>query len=275
MLVLTEVADQVATVTLNRPDSRNALSGALTSELDDVISDLDGRDDVACMILTGADPAFCAGVDLKALSTESRSEQQERQSGPLAHLSFLPPHETPVIGAINGPTVTGGLELALCCDFLVASERARFADTHARVGAMPGAGLTIRLPQLIGIDRARRMSFTGDFIDAATAFAWGLVVEVVPHESLLSRARELAAAVVSIPSDNIREIRRMYEAMSALAGDEAWRAESAWSRRWMADRFDQSRLADERERIMARGRAQNTGGRGSGGGAGDGDGAAG
>jgi enoyl-CoA hydratase len=259
MLVVTEVADKVATVTLNRPEARNALSGALTSELDDVITELDDRDDVACMILTGADPAFCAGVDLKALSTEPRSEQQERQSGPLAHLGFLPPHETPVIGAINGPTVTGGLELALCCDFLIASERARFADTHARVGAMPGAGLTIRLPQLIGIDRARRMSFTGDFIDAATALAWGLVVEVVPHEALLPRARELAAAVVSIPADNVREIRRMYDAMSALAGEEAWLEESRWSRRWMADHFDQSRLVGERERIMARGRAQNTG----------------
>jgi enoyl-CoA hydratase len=259
MLVRTEVGDRVATVTLNRPEARNALSGALTSELDDVITELDDRSDVGCIILTGADPAFCAGVDLKALSTEPRDAQQERQSGPMAHLGFLPPHETPVIGAINGPTVTGGLELALCCDFLIASERARFADTHARVGAMPGAGLTIRLPQLIGIDRARRMSFTGDFIDAATALTWGLVTEVVPHAALLPRARELAAAVVSIPSDNVREIRRMYEEMSALAGEEAWVAEAQWSRRWMAERFDQSRLVGERERIMARGRAQNTG----------------
>ncbi len=259
MLILTEVADEVATVTLNRPEARNALSGALTSELDDVITELDGREDVACIILTGADPAFCAGVDLKALSSEPRAVQRERQSGPMAHRGFLPPHETPVIGAINGPTVTGGLELALCCDFLIASERARFADTHARVGAMPGAGLTIRLPQLIGLDRARRMSFTGDFIDAATALAWGLVAEVMPHEALLPRARELAAAVVSIPSDNVREIRRMYTAMSALTDEEAWTAEAAWSRRWMAERFDQSRLVGERERIMARGRAQNTG----------------
>jgi enoyl-CoA hydratase/carnithine racemase len=259
MLILTEVADRVATVTLNRPEARNALSNALTAELDDVITELDGRADVACIILTGADPAFCAGVDLKALSSEPRADQQQRQSGPMAHLGFLPPHETPVIGAINGPTVTGGLELALSCDFLIASERARFADTHARVGAMPGAGLTLRLPQLIGIDRARRMSFTGDFVDAATALAWGLVAEVVPHEALLPRAREVAAAVVSIPSDNVREIRHMYEAMSALAGEEAWTAEAAWSRRWMAERFDQSRLVGERERIMARGRAQNTG----------------
>ena len=259
MLVLVEVADGVGTVTLNRPEARNALSTALMRDLEEAVAELDARDDVACMVLTGADPAFCAGVDLKALATEERTDQQERQRRPLAHHGFLPPHDTPVIGAINGATVTGGLEVALNCDFLIASDRARFADTHARVGAMPGAGLVVRLPQLIGVDRARRMSFTGDFIDAQTAYDWGLVTEVVPHERLLPRAREIAAGVVSIPQDNIREVRRMYEEIGALSGLEAWDAEAAWSRRWMEARFDQTRLAGERERIMARGREQSTG----------------
>ena len=258
MLVLVEVADGIGTVTLNRPEARNALSGALTRELEQAVTELDARDEVACMVLTGADPAFCAGVDLKALATDEGVNDPDRLRQPLSHFGFLPPHETPVIGAINGATVTGGLELALNCDFLIASERARFADTHARVGAMPGAGLTIRLPQVVGVDRARRMSFTGDFVDAQTASDWGLVAEVVPHERLLQRAREIAAAVVSIPSDNIREIRRMYEQIGALSDREAWDAEAAWSRRWM-QRFDQTRLAGERERIMARGRAQSTG----------------
>ena len=88
---------------------------------------------------------------------------------------------------------------------------------------------------------------------------WGLVVEVVPHESLLARARELAATMASIPAEYVRELRRMYDEIGALAGQEAWRAESAWSRKWMAERFDQSRLATERETIIARGRAQTTG----------------
>jgi enoyl-CoA hydratase len=258
-VVLVDVADQIGTITLNRPEARNAISGQLTRELDQAVLDLDARDDVACIILTGADPAFCAGVDLKALASENRDNQMDRQSGPIAHFGFLPPHETPVLGAINGATVTGGLEIALNCDFLIASERARFADTHARVGAMPGAGLIVRLPQLVGADRARRMSFTGDFIDAPTALAWGLVVEVVPHERLLERAREIATGVASIPRENVREIRRMYDAIGALAGEAAWQAESDWSRRWMQERFDQSRLATERENIMARGRAQSTG----------------
>ena len=258
-VVLVEVADHIGMITLNRPEARNAISGQLTRELDQAVADLDSREDVSCMVLTGADPAFCAGVDLKALASEPRQDQVDRQSGPTADFGFLPPHETPVIGAINGATVTGGLEIALNCDFLIASERARFADTHARVGAMPGAGLIVRLPQLIGVDRARRMSFTGDFVDAETALAWGLVAEVVPHERLLERAREIAAGVASIPRDNVREIRRMYDEIGALAGEAAWQAESDWSRRWMQDHFDQSRLATERENIMARGRSQSGG----------------
>ena len=149
--------------------------------------DLDGRDDVHVMILTGADPAFCAGFDLRNLSTELRSVQQDRQRQPVDHLGMLPVHDTPIIGAINGPAVTGGLELALACDFLIASERARFADTHARVGAMPGGGMTIRLPEVIGINRARQMSLTGDFVGAQLAYEWGLVNEVVPHDQLLAR----------------------------------------------------------------------------------------
>jgi enoyl-CoA hydratase len=258
MLVLVEVEDRVATVTLNRPESRNAISSELHGQLDAAITELDERDDVGCIVLTGADPAFCAGMDLKSLATENRSTQQERQRQ-AARFEMLAPHQAPVIGAINGPTVTGGLELAMCCDFLIASERARFADTHARVGVMPGGGMTIRLPQLVGIDRARRMSFTGDYIDAVTARDWGLVVEVVPHEALLPRARELAATIASIPNEYVRELRRGYAEISALSGAEALAAENRWSRDWMAERFDQSRLAGEREKIVARGRDQNTG----------------
>jgi enoyl-CoA hydratase len=259
MVVLVEVVDGVATVTLNRPEARNAISGELNRELGRAVTELDQRDDVGCMILTGADPAFCAGVDLKDLSREDRSEQKDRLANPAKHVGMLPPHQTPIIAAVNGAAVTGGFEIALNCDFLIASDRARFADTHARVGVMPGGGLTVRLPQLIGPDRARRMSFTGDYIDAETAYVWGLVVEVVPHDSLLARAHEIAAAVVSIPREPVREIRRMYDDIGALSGQEAWEAESAWSRRWMAERFDQSRLAAEREKIMARGRAQTAG----------------
>jgi enoyl-CoA hydratase len=224
--------------------------------IDEAVIGLDGREDVAAIILTGADPAFCAGFDLRQLSTELRAVQQQRQKAPVAHLGLLPVHQTPVIGAINGAAVTGGLELALACDFLIASERARFADTHARVGAMPGGGLTIRLPELIGPNRARQMSFTGDFVGAHVAYEWGLVNEVVPHAQLLDRAKEVAAAIASIPVANAREVRRMYAEIAELNGTEAWSVERQMAREWMAERFDQSRLAKEREAIIERGRRQ-------------------
>lgn len=272
MLVLVEVEDRVATVTLNRPEARNAISAELHAELDSVITEIDGRDDVGCTVLTGADPAFCAGMDLKSLATELRSVQQERQRKPVRQGGMMPPHEKPVVGAINGPTVTGGLELAMCCDFLIASDRASFADTHARVGVMPGGGMTIRLPQLVGIDRARRMSFTGDYVDAVTARDWGLVTEVVPHEDLLGRAREIAATIASIPSEYIRELRRGYDEIGTLVGAEAFVAETRWSRTWMEQRFDQSRLTAEREKIVARGRQQSGQGTPGGGGTQDSEG---
>jgi enoyl-CoA hydratase len=251
-ILLVEADGPTAVVTLNRPGARNALNPELIAAVKDAVAALDGREDVSAIILTGADPAFCAGVDLKHLSSAPPT------ANGLAHASFepLPPHGTPVIGAINGATVTGGLELALACDFLIASERATFADTHARVGVMPGGGMTQRLPQCIGINRARQMSFTGDFIDARRAFEWGLVNEVVPHERLLDRAREVALAITSVPRANVREVRAMYAAMERLLGDAAWDRQEAWARAWMRGRFDQARLAAQREAITERGSRQ-------------------
>jgi len=255
-----DVEPPVGIVTLDRPEARNALSGALVAAIDKAIVDLDRRDDIAAIVLTGTDPAFCAGFDLRQLAGELRDTEERIRASGEEHRGLLPVHTTPMIGAVNGPAVTGGLELALSCDFLIASDRARFADTHARVGAMPGGGLTIRLPELIGIDRALQMSFSGDFIDAQRAYEWGLVNEVVPHEQLLQRAKEIAAAIASVPAANIAEIRRMYAVVAAApggpAGDEAWRLERRLSRGWMAERFDEGRLAAQRQAIVERGSKQ-------------------
>jgi len=255
-----EVEGPVGIVTLDRPEARNALSGALVAAIDEAILKLDRRDDVSAIVLTGSDPAFCAGFDLRQLAGELRDTEERIRTSGEEHKGLLPVHTTPMIAAVNGPAVTGGLELALSCDFILASDRARFADTHARVGAMPGGGLTIRLPELIGIDRALQMSFTGDFIDAKRAYEWGLVNEVVPHEQLLTRAKEIGAAIASIPTANIAEIRRMYAVVAAVpggpAGDEAWRLERRLSRAWMAERFDEGRLAEQRQAIVDRGSKQ-------------------
>jgi enoyl-CoA hydratase len=121
---------------------------------------------------------------------------------------------------------------------------------------MPGGGLTARLPRLVGVNRARQMSFTGDFIDARRAYDWGLVNEVLPHDRLVPRAIEIAAAIGSIPSRNVQEIRAMYDVVGALAGDAAWARQEEWARAWMDAAFDQARLADQRAAIVARGSSQ-------------------
>lgn len=117
---------------------------------------------------------------------------------------------TPIIGAINGATFTGGLEMALGCDFLIASERAIFADTHARVGILPGGGMTARLPQVVGAAMARRLSMTGEIVDATRAERLGLVTEVVAHDTLLNRALELAGQIAEVPEPTMAGLKEIY-----------------------------------------------------------------
>jgi enoyl-CoA hydratase len=250
VLVLVDIADAIAVLTLNRPDARNALSPELLTQLHQACADCDARDDVAAMVLTGADPAFCGGVDLKRLAAGSSNAVGLIGDG------ALPPHRTPIIGAINGATVTGGLELALACDFLIASERARFADTHARVGVLPGWGLTINLPAAIGLRRAKQMSLTGNYIDAATALEWGLVNEVVAHDMLLARARQIALDIASIRPQCIQELRSLYDDVAERVGADARDVEVRRSREWMRNQFDRTRLTADRDDIVRRGRSQ-------------------
>jgi enoyl-CoA hydratase len=254
VVLLVDVRDKVATVTLNRPEARNALSPELAAAIPRTVAELDARDDVSAIVLTGTDPAFCAGFDLKRLAATGTSRAEGTEPTTPPYWGPFPPHRTPVIGAVNGPAVTGGFELALGCDFLIASERARFADTHARVGLMPGWGLTIRLPQLIGPNRALQMSVTGEFVDGRRAFEWGLVNEVVPHEELLPRAHAIAAQIAEIPSVYIAEVRDMYREMALLDGDAAWEREHTRARAWIDQRFDRARLAGVRQDIVDRGR---------------------
>jgi enoyl-CoA hydratase/carnithine racemase len=249
-VILTTVGDYIATITLNRPDRRNALSGELITELRQTLADLEGREDVRVMILTGADPAFCAGLDLTELG-QPGSPLREMGRGPV-----LPDLAKPLIGAINGVAVTGGLELALACDFLVASERARFADTHARVGIQPGWGLTVALPEAVGLRRAREMSATGNFVGAHTALAWGLVNHVVEHDDLLAFARRLAADAASTDQDAMRAIFATYDEGSMGTRRDALKLEAEVSARWHARGIDADQVARRRGAVIERGRAQ-------------------
>jgi enoyl-CoA hydratase len=246
----------VAVLLIDRPEARNALTGAMIRALADGLRELDADPGVRAVVLTGRDPAFCAGLDLTDLSGTFDDLASVRPDGGGGRQGLMPPISTPVIGAVNGPAVTGGLELALGCDFLIASEQATFADTHARVGVMPAGGMTIRLPQLIGINRARQMSLTGNFVDADTAYQWGLVNQVVPHAALMGRARELAAAIAEIDPEAVSEIRAMYDSLGQGADESAYVDEARWSRRWMKEHFDASAFEGRRDRIIERGSSQ-------------------
>ncbi len=271
-----DVQDGVATITMNRPEARNALNRSVRRRLPAVISELEADATVDVMILTGADPAFSAGVDLKEFGGGTVEGDELRSGGPKpdpesvdmggrdrdGHLPWrgaLPPRTKLLIGAVNGVAVTGGLELALACDFLIASDRARFADTHARVGVMPGWGLTVLLPQRIGVARAREMSVTGNFVDARLAYDWGLVNHVVPHDDLLPYCRQLGADCRTVDQLAVRRMLSTYDRNSLVTDAEAWAIEDDVSRNWEGSGFDPVEIEKRRAGIMERGRTQTKG----------------
>ena len=245
-VLLIDTQDRVRTLTLNRPQSRNALSSALRTQFFQALRDAEVDDDVDVVIFTGTDPVFCAGLDLKELGG----------STDLPDISPKWPEMTkPVVGAINGAAVTGGLELALYCDILIASENARFADTHARVGLLPTWGLSVRLPQKVGVGMARRMSMTGDYLSATDALRAGLVTEVVPHDELLPTARRVAASIVGNNQKAVRALLASYHRIddAGTTGGLAIEAESATQ--WMRTASGED-IAANRDAVLQRGRAQ-------------------
>ena len=252
----TERDGAVATLVLDRPQARNALSSALVRQLRAALAELDADDTVDVVVLTGADPSFCAGLDLKELgSTGANLELGSSPPGvPPGHP--WAPLTKPVLGAVNGVAVTGGLELALHCDLLVASERAAFADTHARVGVMPGWGMSVLLPAAVGTRLARRMSLTGDFLSAEEALRAGLVTEVVPHEDLLPRALELARTIAGNDREAVRALLKTYRTVEAELTAPGLATEAAASAAWLAGGFDPGEVERRRGGVVQRGRGQ-------------------
>lgn len=200
----------VALVTLNRPDANNALNRELTGAIIATFTALASSETIRAIVLTGAGRAFCAGVDLKALTDEPELLSKGLGLGPQSPIVVAVEQcPQPIIGAVNGAAVTGGFELALACDFLFASEHARFADTHARVGILPGWGLSQKLSRLIGINRAREISLTGNFVDAHRAEAWGLVNRVCSAEELVTEALASAAQIAEADPDTVVALKSL------------------------------------------------------------------
>ena len=209
-----EAEGPVVRLTLNRPDSMNALSANLRDALGETFRALQEDDAVRAIVLTGAGRAFCAGYDLKELAAGATGETADTAQSDMA--DAMAAFDRPIIGAVNGHAITGGFELALACDLLIASEAARFADTHARVGILPGWGLSQKLPRLIGVARAKEMAFTGNFLEADQALAWGLVNRVVPGAELLAVAHQLADDMASCVPEVLRGYKRLIDEGMAL-----------------------------------------------------------
>ena len=250
VLRITRPQPGCACLTLNRPQAMNALSLALRRTLVDALAALARDESVRALVLTGAGKAFCAGLDLREIDPAALTSGADADVA-TAVASF----PRPVIGAINGAAITGGLELALACDVLLASSEARFADTHARVGVIPGWGLSQRLPRRIGIGRAKEMAFSGNFVNAEQAERWGLVNRVTPPHELMPQALALAADMADAAPGMLVAYKRLIDDGFARPFAEGMALEQAATREWAASLTPQL-LRERREAVQARGRAQ-------------------
>jgi len=253
-LVLVEKSAGIATVTLNRPEALNALSKALREQISLTFVALAKDPAVEVVILTGAGRAFTVGLDLKELGGEVGEPEA---SSSLDLSEAIARFDRPIIGAINGFAITGGFEVALMCDFLIASSEASFADTHARVGVVPGWGLSQRLPRLIGINRAKELSLTGNFLDADTAQAWGLVNRVVAPVDLMPTCQRLASDITSTEPITRAEIKRIMDAGWESTLEQGLLVENKASLVHATSTPPKEMLSDRRLDIQQRGREQS------------------
>jgi enoyl-CoA hydratase len=261
-ILLEDRRDGVLTLTLNRPHAMNALSRELRAALLAAFRAVARDDAIQVVILTGAgERAFCAGLDLKELAGQGSrpeaalDETGRATSGGADLVAAIEGCEPPIIGAINGVAITGGFELALACDVLIASTNARFADTHARVGIMPGWGLSQKLPRLIGVYRAKELSLTGNFIDAERAEQWGLVNRVVAPGELLSTCRQLAQDMRSCVPEMVSAYKRVIDRGFARSLEEGRGIETE-ANRAHGRSVTPEQIAARRAQVMARGRSQ-------------------
>lgn len=202
--------DGIVTITLNRPERRNAFSPEMSESIRLAVEDAAVDDSVRVLVITGTGSAFCAGADVKAMAA-GVGQPGGGDEGGGGHVSLplqLHQLDKPVIAAINGVAVGGGLDLALACDIRIASDQSRFAEVFIRRGLIPAMGGIFFLPRLVGIDRACQMIWTGDMMSAEEAERIGLVTSVVPHEELESATRELAEKLAKGPPLAIQKAKR-------------------------------------------------------------------
>jgi enoyl-CoA hydratase len=233
--ISTELDDSVAIVTIDNPPM-NALSAPLLAELEAEVERLDASDDVRAIVLVGAgERAFVAGADIKEFPSLREAAAAAQESGSARGIQKLGHRmdaaRTPFIAAIHGFCLGGGLELAMCCDIRVAAEDAQLGQPEIKLGLIPGGGGTQRLPRLVGIGRAQYLNMTGDFIDAQTAYGWGLVEKVVPREELREAALGIARTIAARSPVSIGVLRELARTTRDLSIEEGLRREADGFRR--------------------------------------------
>jgi enoyl-CoA hydratase len=192
-----DVADRIATITVNRPDKLNALNDATIAELGRAIDEANARDDVGAVLLTGAGRAFVAGADISELESQSPLEALHRARAGQVIFRRFETSPKPTIAAINGFALGGGCELAMSCHMRIASEKAKLGQPEVKLGIVPGYGGTQRLPRLVGRGPALRLLLTGEMIDAAEAYRLGLVDQVVAPDALIDTVRALLQSMLA------------------------------------------------------------------------------
>jgi enoyl-CoA hydratase len=216
-LIQIERIGHVAVLRLNRPEVRNAINVELAAA---IVEAMASPGDARALVLTGNGAGFCAGLDLRNLGTDNLMDLP-------SFLAAVHDCAVPVIAAVNGAAVTGGFELALACDFMIGSPKARFADTHLRVGVYPGPVL-VDLPRRVGMAKAREMTLTGNFVDADTALRIGLINHLVPEDRLVPFAVELASSIAEQDTRFVADVRQDWNASAFLPFREAHQAHSAY-----------------------------------------------
>jgi enoyl-CoA hydratase len=258
-VVLVTKEGGIATVTLNRPEKLNALNRDLRLNFCRVMQELRDDPEAQVVIITGAGRAFCAGLDLRELGEDAKTESGAlvRDGTNVSFISVIEDMNVPVIAAVNGFAVTGGFEMVLACDMIVAAEDAQFADTHARVGVMPGGGMTARLPRAIGIRKAKEFSLTGNYLTAREGERMGLVNRVVAPGQAVTEALALATQILSANQSIVRQLKKLYELTTRATLQDGLRIEQEFFRAYNSN----SNLKDfdrQREAVMERGRSQKS-----------------
>jgi enoyl-CoA hydratase len=266
--LLVSTSDGIRTVTLHRPEARNAVNRSMREAIIELCESVDADTDVRVLVITGTDPAFSGGVDLKEISAGEAgdavptAERGDGQPGPAPAspdtvLAGPPPAALrnpasairgvtkPVIAAVNGFCYTGALEMVVSCDIVVASDRATFADTHAKFGLMPFWGMSALLPERVGVAKARELSLTGRPVDAAEALRIGLADHLVGHDDLLRFTHDLAGAIAAADPDSVVGMQRLYDEGRGRTVDErlALELEAATRFRVDLDAFDRRQAA--------------------------------